>query len=144
MGWWWLELDLETHHRQKYNILFGYVCTMLCLLIKLDTCVIWGTPHVAPIVVLGWWNISYIVSVTTLMVWKFGSILVFVLQVLVFTTIRSASAWIRKMASGDSVGLFLAFLWWLWCWRNNMVLRDTSWSVTKIILNIIFMHYDIQ
>lgn len=60
-----------------------------------------------------------------------------------FTTIKSASAWVWKMASSYSIGLFLAFLWWPWCRRNNMVLRDTS--VTKIILNIIiFMHYDME
>ncbi|KAK7388001.1 hypothetical protein VNO78_22800 [Psophocarpus tetragonolobus] len=29
--------------------------------------------------------------------------------------------------------LFLASLWWIWCWRNNLVLNSEKWDATYVL-----------
>lgn len=39
---------------------------------------------------------------------------------------HNAGTWVKKHAKGNRECLFLAGIWWMWCWRNNEVLGDAS------------------
>lgn len=43
-----------------------------------------------------------------------------------FFTMQDVNLWVQTFANGDNAALFMAGLWWSWCWRNNVVLGDGS------------------
>lgn len=53
-----------------------------------------------------------------------------------------ASEWIKEQVKRNHECLFLAGIWWVWCWRNNMVLGDDSWDAKQVTRNMITSSYD--
>lgn len=53
-----------------------------------------------------------------------------------FFTQPSVTDWIREHVKGNRECLFLAGLWWIWCWRNNMVFGDASWDVNQVLRRV--------
>lgn len=41
--------------------------------------------------------------------------------------------WVQVLARGRAATLFLAGLWGLWRWRNEMVLGDRKWTVDFVV-----------
>ncbi|KAJ1377551.1 Ribonuclease H domain [Sesbania bispinosa] len=54
--------------------------------------------------------------------------------------IYSSREWMLSNLHGDEATLFLAALWWLWCWRNNACLGDKSWSIEFVLRSISLSH----
>lgn len=48
---------------------------------------------------------------------------------LAFFSQQKAITWIKHQVKRDSKCLFLASIWWMWCWRNHMVLGDNDWDI---------------
>lgn len=42
-------------------------------------------------------------------------------------------SWVKELMQGDMANLFLAGIWWIWCWRNNMLLGEEKWSIQYVI-----------
>lgn len=57
-----------------------------------------------------------------------------------FFRIHDVKQWIQTFANGDMAVLFMAGVWWSWCWRNNMVLGDGSWSINDVTHKILLSH----
>lgn len=55
---------------------------------------------------------------------------------------QSAEVWLKEHARGNRECLFLAAIWWIWCWRNNMVLGDASWDVHHVLKQVINSAHD--
>lgn len=53
-----------------------------------------------------------------------------------FFTRTIVKEWIREHIKGRGECIFLAGIWWLWCWRNNMVLGDASWDVHQVLRRV--------
>ncbi|KAK7276109.1 hypothetical protein RIF29_17242 [Crotalaria pallida] len=44
--------------------------------------------------------------------------------------------WLCRFARSDLAVLFLFVVWWIWRWRNEMVLGDGGWSPQTLLMKI--------
>lgn len=58
-----------------------------------------------------------------------------------FTQSNVNTDWIREHISGNRECLFLAGVWWIWCWRNNMMLGDASWDVQQVLRRVFSVYF---
>lgn len=45
---------------------------------------------------------------------------------------QDMKTWIHDHTQGNMECIFLAGVWWLWCWRNNRVLVDDTWDAIQV------------
>lgn len=57
-----------------------------------------------------------------------------------FVSSTDATVWIFKMGCGARDNLFVAGLWWLWRWRNNMVFGEELWSLHSVVQKVRLSH----
>lgn len=57
-------------------------------------------------------------------------------QVPTFTTDGAVAAWVRRMARSDESIIFLAGLWWVWRWRNNMAFSDAFFDIQTMVREV--------
>lgn len=48
--------------------------------------------------------------------------------------------WIKEQSHSSKGSLFLAGLWWVWCWRNQAILGEESWSIELVTRKIMASH----
>ncbi|KAJ1402672.1 Ribonuclease H-like superfamily [Sesbania bispinosa] len=59
-----------------------------------------------------------------------------------FFRIHNINVWLRKHLGGVHGTLFLATLWWLWRWRNNMYFDHKKWNINYVLGAINSTHDD--
>ena len=50
--------------------------------------------------------------------------------------VLDVSDWLRCNAKKMDFTLFLLTLWWVWRWRNNMLLDNDHWPINLVMNNI--------
>lgn len=59
-----------------------------------------------------------------------------------FFTHQSPAQWVLENIQSDMECLFLAGVWWLWCWRNQTVMGDDDWEVRQAISEVLLSAHD--
>lgn len=48
--------------------------------------------------------------------------------------------WIFDMVHSESMYIFIAGLWHVWCWRNNMIFEEQPWHLREVIKKVYVSH----
>ncbi|KAJ1377886.1 Reverse transcriptase-like [Sesbania bispinosa] len=52
--------------------------------------------------------------------------------------------WLQRLCRGPNSSLFLAGLWWSWCWMNNFIFNEEKWDVDFVVRNILCLSEEIE
>jgi hypothetical protein len=59
-----------------------------------------------------------------------------------FLSYQTPNTWLKHMATGPTSLKFTAAIWWIWRWRNNIVLGDKTWKASDRLRQINLMVKD--
>lgn len=59
-----------------------------------------------------------------------------------FFTQACVSEWIKEQVKRRHECLFLVGVWWLWCWRNNVVLGEDNGDAQQVTRNVVGSSYE--
>lgn len=57
-----------------------------------------------------------------------------------FFSQAETNSWIYDMIHSTSMYIFIAGLWQVWCWRNNMIFEEQPWRIHEVLRKVYVSH----